>query len=126
MNKNRKYAKAASWSKGERRIYKRRQLIYYLELFDGKHEQCIGHVVDISPEGMLVMSDKPFGICQTYRFSIVYKQPGCCRHMVQVTARSRWCMPGMHAHFYDTGFELVGIDKETAKAIDTIIATLCY
>lgn len=110
----------------ERRIFKRRQLIYYLELFDDKDRRCIGHVVDISPEGMLVMSERPFGMHQVYHFIIAYKREPLKRELFQVTARSRWCMPGMHAHFYDTGFELIRLDRHASEALDFIMKTICF
>lgn len=110
----------------ERRIFRRRQLIYYLELLDNKDNRCIGHVIDISPEGMLVMSERPFRMHQVYRFTIAFKRAPLKRELFQVTARSRWCIPGMHAHFYDTGFELIGLDRHASEALDFIMKTICF
>lgn len=110
----------------DKRIFKRRQLICYLELFNDTGENRIGHVVDISLEGMLVMSEKPFAMHQPYGFSIAFKKPSCPRQMLRINARSKWCRRGMNANYYDTGFELVGLEPTTVEALEYIMEAMCF
>ena len=43
----------------ERRRLKRRHLIYYLKVFDGDTDRLIGHMQDITTEGIMLMSEDP-------------------------------------------------------------------
>ncbi|MEI6126071.1 MAG: hypothetical protein WCQ99_05895 [Pseudomonadota bacterium] len=110
----------------EKRIFKRRQLIYYLEVKDADTDKLIGHVVDLTPEGLMVMSEVPLTINKMYCFKIPLKKMLSARGFLLVQAKSRWCTKDMHANFYDTGFELRNVDQELIKEIACLIETLCF
>ena len=110
----------------EKRIYKRHQLIYYLELLAYDTEHCIGHILDISPEGMMVMSERPFAMHEVYSFKIAYRLPHKGRQTFPIKACSRWCLRDMHANFFDTGFEMVELNHHALQKIEFIIQTMCF
>ncbi len=110
----------------EKRIFKRRQMIYYLEVMERDSNRLIGHVVDITPEGMLVMSEKPLEIHRTFALKIPFKKPAGPKEFLQFNARCKWCTREMHANFYDTGFEMMGLDPEAVEALEYIIESMCF
>ena len=126
MKRKQRSQSTASADVIEKRIFKRRQLIYYLELLDDSDGHCVGHIVDISLEGMLVMSEKPFAMHQPYRFKIAYKKPSTPRQVLQINARSKWSQRGIHTNYFDTGFELVGLEPAAVETLEYIIETMCF
>ena len=110
----------------DKRICKRHELIYYLELLAYDTERCLGHILDISSEGMMVMSERPFAMHEVYFFKISYRIPHKGRHTFPIKARSRWCSRDIHANFFDTGFEMVELNQHALQSIEFIIKTMCY
>lgn len=110
----------------EKRIFKRRQLIYYLEVKDAETDKLIGHVVDLTPEGLMLMSEAPIAINTTFCFKIPLKKRLSARGFLQVNVKSRWCTKDMYADYYDTGFELINVDRELIKEITQLIETFCF
>jgi hypothetical protein len=43
----------------EKRKLKRRHLIYYLRVFEKNTDTLLGYLVDITPEGIMIMSESP-------------------------------------------------------------------
>ncbi len=41
------------------RKIERRYLVFYLRVFDGLSSKIIGHLVDITEEGIMLLSDSP-------------------------------------------------------------------
>jgi len=127
MKKTRHHGSSGpSEAQSEKRIFKRRQMIYYLEVLDRDTDRLIGHIVDITPEGMMVMSESPFEIQKTFAFKIPYKKPSGPKQFLQLTAKSRWCTREMHANFYDTGFEMLRLEPAAAEALEYIIESMCF
>lgn len=117
---------AVNESQAEKRIFKRRQMIYYLEVLDRDTDRLIGHVVDITSEGMMVMSESPLETQKTFNFKIPFKKPSGPKQFLHVTVKSRWCTREMHANFYDTGFEMLSLEPEASEALEYIIESMCF
>jgi len=84
----------------EKRKLKRRHLIYYLRVFEKNADQPIGHMVDISDEGMMLISEDP--------------------------AESRWCREDENPDFYNTGFQLIHPSPEHIKITGHLVQKFCF
>ena len=51
----------------EQRSLSRHHLIYYLRVFDGISSRVVGHIVDISPKGIMLITDEPITVHEEYR-----------------------------------------------------------
>ena len=47
---------------------KRRHLIYYLRVFDSKNDSLVGHVIDITTEGIKLFNEKPIEPGKEFKF----------------------------------------------------------
>ena len=51
----------------EKREIKRRHLIYYLRVFDRKTDQLLGHLVNITPQGIMLISEESLATDTTFQ-----------------------------------------------------------
>lgn len=109
----------------ERRIYPRHQLICYLKLQNRDTGTVIGHVVDISPEGCLVMSDTP--IEQTRTLCLRFLPATCATEQqpLEVDAICKWCKKEQFAGFYDAGFEFTNLTAQQATEVEALVQKYC-
>jgi hypothetical protein len=87
-----------------RRMVKRRHLIYYLRVWDLDSEKVIGHVVDLTPEGIMLISDQQIETGKEFNLEIRWDDPEGESKKINFRAESRWSKPDVNASFYDTGF----------------------
>ena len=110
----------------EKRIYTRQQLIYYMKIIDRDTEELLGFLVDITPEGIMIMSESPVEVDKTFNLNIQMDKESSSREFLPLTAKSKWCKKEVYADFYDAGFELLSVQPEDIKEIENIIEKLCF
>jgi hypothetical protein len=105
----------------EKRKLKRRHLIYYLRVFDKNNDQLIGHLIDITTEGVMLISEKPIKPNSDFQARMVLPTGIEGHKPVLFDARSVWCHRDVNPHFYATGFQLTGISQEDVETINRLI-----
>lgn len=85
----------------------RTHLIYYLRVFEPGTNNLFGHVVDISPNGMLITSDKPMSQNSQYTLEIEDASSLDDEMTVDVQVECRWCQGDEESSLYDAGFRLI-------------------
>ncbi len=105
----------------EKRRLKRRHLIYYLSVFDGKTDHLIGQLVDLTTEGLMLTSEKSIEQSSVYQLRMLL--PEAIRGKTQLTfeAETMWCNRDVNPNFYDIGFRLIDIAKTDMKIIESLI-----
>ena len=58
----------------EKRKIKRVHLIYYLRLFDKQTNNQVGHLVDITTEGIMMISEEPIEIGKDFSFKMPFNE----------------------------------------------------
>lgn len=91
----------------DQRTEQRTHLIYYLRVFDRETRSLFGHVVDISPSGMLITSDKPMSTQTQYRLEL--EDVTLIDHLatIDMNAECRWCQEDDTGGLYDGGFRFI-------------------
>ncbi len=105
----------------ERRTTKRRHLIYYLQVWDIVDGVLLGHVADISPDGVMLISERPIQLGRQFELEIRRQAPEQALTRVRFPAMSRWCRNDVNDDFYDIGFELLDQSSELLITIQTLI-----
>ena len=106
---------------GNRRIARRRHLIFYLRAWDLATEQVLGHVVDITTQGVMLISEKPIELDKPFDLEIRWTDPEGEQRNIRFQAHSRWSKPDVNNAFFDTGFEIIGDTKGAVKPIQEMI-----
>ena len=103
----------------ERRRIKRKELIFYLKVFDKERDQLIGHLSDISIEGFKLISEKPIQVGEIYHFKTRLSQKMIGGEQLLFEARSIWCRKNDHlSDFYDVGFRFEDLQSENHQKIE--------
>jgi hypothetical protein len=105
-------------SKQERRRIRRRSLAYYMLVMDAQTMGKIGHLVDITPEGLLIDSEKPLPVGKDIHLLLDTPPDVSNKANISFKARSKWCRPdAIDPSLYDIGFSIVEISTADAAIL---------
>jgi hypothetical protein len=105
----------------EKRKISRRFLLYYMRVYDAATRQQIGNLVDITPRGIMVVSEHPLPEGQTIRLRVELTDEVSEKPFMEFSALSKWCEPDVIPNMYNTGFEILDITPEDSKITRHII-----
>lgn len=105
----------------ERRGILRRHLIYYLRVWDLQTNELLGHIVDITTDGVMLISEKEIAVDKRYDLEIRWHNPEDEFQKIRFRAQSRWSSNDVNPDFYDTGFELLDPSEEVLEPIRQMI-----
>ena len=101
----------------DRRAIKRRHLIFYLRVWEPASDRLLGHVVDITSEGLMLISDQRIPTGREYQLEVRLPDTEGAPKPLRFKAACRWSDNDVNPAFYDSGFEFL---EKTPEAIDTI------
>lgn len=105
----------------DKRKLKRRHLIYYLRVFSMPGAELLGHLVDITPEGVMIIGEKPVPAEQDFVLHMDLPAEIMGKESIEFKARSRWSRKDVDPTFYGTGFQLVDVSAEDVRIIKRLI-----
>jgi hypothetical protein len=105
----------------ERRKTKRRHLLYYGRVYDGQAKKQLGYLVDVTEHGFMLLSEEPFPVGETRRFKLEITSDIDERPYLDVVAKSIWCEQDVSPSHHNIGFEIVNIDPEDVRIIQSIV-----
>ena len=108
----------------EKRMLKRWYLIFYLRAFDQDTEKLLGHVVDISTGGIMLISDKIIPIDEDFRLWLDVPQEDGERERLFIEVHSLWSKRDVNPSFYDTGFSILNASPEALLRVQLLIDDL--
>ena len=103
------------------RKLRRRHLIYYLRVVDRSTDQFIGHLVDVTTEGVMIMSDHAFEEDSIHQFSMALPEVIEGSTPLHFDVKCVWSREGITPGQYDSGFELLTILPEHRREIERLI-----
>jgi len=106
----------------EKRVIERRHLVFYLRIFDGMGSRVLGHLVDISTRGAMLVCDAPIQLTQEFRLRMRLPTEIGSRSELVITATSRWCKPDTNPDFFLVGFQMESLGAEYEGYIKSLIA----
>ena len=104
-----------------KRKLKRRHLIYYLRVFDISNGRLIGHLVDITKEGLMLISEQPLENEKQYTFRMVLPAEILNKAELTFIATVIWCKKDVNPDFYASGFRMISISEEDLVIIESLI-----
>jgi len=105
----------------EKRTLKRRHLIYYLRIMDKNTNELIGHLVDITSEGLMVISETQLETNKEFNFRMMLPKEIIGKETLEFNATSLWSRKDINPDFYDTGFSLNDLSEEDRLIVDQLI-----
>jgi hypothetical protein len=105
----------------ERRKLKRRNLSYYLPVIDIGTQQVMGHLVDITPIGLMMDSKKPIPTNLDFNLHLDLMEDVSEKAFIEFTARSKWCRPDtIQPYLFNAGFQIVNLTPEDTAIVKRI------
>lgn len=105
----------------ERRKYKRSELMYYVRIYDRNTGEVIGHLGNITPYGLMIISEEPLQIESKYDLRIELPQELEEKANLEMDAESLWCIPDINPNFYNTGLRLLDLGAEDIRIIEQMV-----
>lgn len=102
----------------EKRRQKRKHLVYYLEIFDITADVLLGHMVDITTDGFMMVTKKSIESDQVFHLEITLPERDAGKEYIVFEARSIWCKQDVKPELYGVGFQFVKVDPEDAEIIE--------
>ena len=105
----------------EKRAIARRHLVFYLRVFDEATGKILGHLADISEQGIMLVSEKKIKAERDFRMKIKLPKEVSGREELTFSATSCWCKQDSNPDFYICGFRITGFDHELGEQIQALI-----
>ncbi len=112
--------------KQEMREVNRRYLVFYLRIYDGMSSKILGHLVDISEKGMMLISDNPIPVNENYRMRMRLPTQMKEKSELMFDATSRWCKSDANPDFFLAGFQMHDLEQSNRDLVLTLIRDFSY
>jgi c-di-GMP-binding flagellar brake protein YcgR len=104
----------------------RKYLVFYLRVFDGMSSKILGHLVDISEKGIMLVGDNPIPVGEDYRLRMRLPTQMKDHTDIIFTATSRWCKNDANPDFYLVGFQIQEMEATARELIASLIKDFSY
>ena len=108
-------------SPAEKRHLARRHLIYYLRVWDTKEDKLLGHLADVSTDGIMTVGEAQVEIDKVYELKMLLPSVSGESEPLEFKATSCWSSNDVNKQFYDTGFQFTEISEKTVERINNLI-----
>jgi hypothetical protein len=105
----------------DRRTLHRRHLIYYLKVFEKKSDTLLGHLVDITEEGLMIVSENSIEEDKVFKLRMALPREIEGKEAIEFDARSMWCHPDVNPSLFGVGFKFEFVDTLSRQIIFELI-----
>ena len=110
----------------DKRKLKRRHLIYYLHVQEKASGNPVGYLVDISTEGIMIMSENPIEAGTVLELKIMLESEMSAKQYLYFDASVLRCVKSINGTTYDIGCKLLNLAPEDFREIEMIIDELGF
>lgn len=104
----------------------RRNLVFYLRVFDGMSREILGHVINISDKGVMLICDDPVEVDKDFRLRMHLPSLMKDKGEIIFSATSKWRKKDADPKFYLAGFQIHKLEPVNEKVFDTLITEFGY
>lgn len=95
----------------DRRKLERKSLLFYLRVLEGSENEVLGHLVNFSSAGLMLLSDAEVIVHKKYQLRLRLPAFTCERSELVFDAFSRWCHKDVNPEFYLTGYQVEELES---------------
>lgn len=99
----------------------RRELFYYLRVFDSESGKVVGHVVDITTDGVKLIRSEPFVNGEEYSLYASLPESDDAYSDLHFKAEVMWCDKDVNPEFYVGGLKFTDIDEVDKNRVRYLI-----
>jgi hypothetical protein len=105
----------------ERRQYERNDLKYFARVYNRKLGRLIGYLVNITPIGVMVVSEKPIDPGAMVGLHIEFPESREVITQLDIDAKCVWSRMDHDSTFFELGFKLRELQDEQVESIEQIV-----
>ena len=105
----------------ERRTVPRKKFNMYMRVIDDDTQETLGHMVDVSPDGLQLETAAELPINKDYYLRVELTPELADRPFMVFIAKSKWSRPGNIPYLFYTGFKIVEIMPDDKAIFETIV-----
>jgi hypothetical protein len=106
----------------EKRKLERKNLGFFARTFDRETGELLGHLVNLTNEGAMLLCEVPLAVDKIYRLHMEISKSIFGRGHLDFEARCIWCQPeDIAPHLYNAGFHFTRLDPAGLKVVEQII-----
>jgi PilZ domain len=104
------------------RSYKRSSLLFYLQVAIRSTGQPVGRLVDITPEGIKLVSEEAIPTDKTFEFRVILPEGFSGGEYLDVDAKCVWSKRTPNPKLFESGFVLIIATDDQTELIENLIA----
>lgn len=105
----------------DKRGVARNYLVFYLRVFDGLTHKVLGYILDISRQGVMLVSDVPLEIEQEYQLRMKLPTQFKDRREIMFAATCKWCRRDTNPDFFLAGFRIDCLEPGVSRLLGSLI-----
>ena len=105
----------------ERRKRKRGNLAYFTRVFNLASGDLLGHLADLTPDGLMLISDQPIYTDVEFHIQVDLSDSPFEEGSLEFKARSVWCVPDLDPKQWNTGFMITEITDANKSIVEKVI-----
>lgn len=105
----------------DRRKQRRQHLMLHMRVFNVDDGTCLGHLADITPEGMMLSGEDSLEKGRVYRLEMRLPVDVGGVERITFTGRVIWSKNEIGGPYWDTGLEVLDLDERQRNALQQLI-----
>ncbi len=102
----------------DKRTLPRLHVLSYLKVCERNTDETVGRVVDMTTQGMRLLSDSPIAAATVQQFRMGVPRATGGNERITFDAWVIWCRESVNPGYYDTGIELKDVSAAHIEAIE--------
>ncbi len=106
---------------------RRRKLLFYLDIIDQETHKLLGHLGDISKDGIMILTEKPIQFENVKRIKIQlpdFKE--FTKKYIEVEVDKRWEKPDSKPNLYRLGCRFIKLNEEDVPTLEHVQEVLGF
>lgn len=108
------------------RLLKRRNLIYYLPVYQQGSEEPLGYLVDITTDGLKMVSSRAIENDHLFDLWLTLPEHYFEQRELHFKARSRWTRPDVNPDLSTTGFTLEEMGENDKDVVSGLVSLYAF
>jgi hypothetical protein len=104
----------------EVRRNERKRLIYHLRVFDADSGKLLGHLVNITTSGMMLIGESPIPVDTAFSLRMDLPRNVMADASLKFSAESKWCRREAGGEFFSVGFRVSRISPEGLAVVQQL------
>ena len=89
----------------------------YFLVFDMNTGEILGRLINLSPDGIMLISDDPIELNQTFKSRMILPELIDGKKEIYFDLQARWCNKNKRADWYETGYEIINKSENCLKVL---------